>query len=233
VTLAEVDDVPGRMAHPMAALEVVQSVVPLGVKISHVGESPAKADMVTMGDPFTSAGALAAVSEAPTAFAPGHYFDLTGEKLLARSGFEDLVGGCRMAAATTPKVGTSAAEDIGYRTYVRNPDPAGPRLVQFSGAFAAISSVFASTSLTGRAFERRANPYKLVNPPPEPVAVAPSGASIVASAVVGADLLAGSVFVGGADRLGGFGALSASEAALATEAAVEAGIAATRITVRS
>ena len=233
VTLAEVDDVPGRMAHPMAALEVVQSVVPLGVKISHVGESPVKADMVTMGDPSTSAGALAAVSEAPTAFAPGHYFDLTGEKLLARSGFEDLVGGCRMAAATTPKVGTSVEDEVKYHTYVRNPDPAGPKLVLFELPFAAISSEFASTSLTGRAFEHRANPYMRVNPPPQAVAVAPSGASIVASAVNGADLLAGSVFVGGADRLGGFGALSASEAALATEAAVEAGIAATRITVRS
>ena len=51
------------MAHPMAALEVVQSAVPLGVKISHVGESPVKADMVTIGDPSTSAGALAALSE--------------------------------------------------------------------------------------------------------------------------------------------------------------------------
>ena len=230
VTLAEVDDVPGRIAHPMAALEVMQSIIPLGVRISHVGESPVKADMVTLGDPTTSEGLLAAVSEARTAFAPGQYFDLAGEKLLARSGFEDLVGGCRMAAATTPVVGTAAQADVAYRTYLRNPDRNAPgsRLLQFQGTFA-ITTEFAGATLAGRAFEHRANPYMPVDSLQDRVEVAPSGASIVAGAEDGANLLAGSTWVDGAV----FGALSASEATLVAEAATAAGIAATRITARS
>lgn len=233
VTLADVTDVPGRMAHPLAALEVVQSVVPLGVKISHVGESPVKAEMVTIGDPSTSAGALAAVSERRTAFAPGHYFDLAGEKLLARSGFEDLVGGCRMAAATTPKVGASATENVAYRTFVRNPDVDGPGLVAFVGGFAAIPSVFATTSLTGRAHERRSNPYLAVNPPADRVTVAPNGASIVASAVDSADLLKTSGIANHGGLLAAFGALTASEAAVTAEAIEAVGVPVTRMTVRN
>ncbi|RXZ67250.1 DUF6603 domain-containing protein [Agromyces albus] len=232
VTLAQVDDVPGRMAHPLAALEVVQSVVPLGVKISHIGESPVEADMVTVGDPTTSAGQLAAVSEARTAFAPGHYFDVEGEQLLARSGFEDLLGGCRMAAATTPKVGASVDTDVVYHTYVRNPDD---RLVltEFLGAFETISTVFAGTSLAGRAFEQRRNPYQPVTPPDDPVKVAPHGASIVADAVSGADLLSSASMVSGAGALAAFGALSSSEAALVADAAAAAGVPTTRLMVRS
>lgn len=235
VTLAQVEDVPGRMAHPLSALEVVQSMVPLGVKISHVGESMVKADMVTIGDPSTSAGALAAVSERRTAFAPGHYFDLAGENLLARSGFEDLVGGIRMAAAITPKVGSRVDKQVVYTTYVRDPDAdrLSPRLVKFPGIFAAIPSAYASTSLTGRAFERRSNPYLAVNPPTDRVTVAPNGASIVASALDAADLLNASAITGGSSLLAAFGALSASEAAVTVDAVKTVGVPVTRMTVRN
>lgn len=232
VTLAEVEDVSGRMAHPLSAVEVVQSIVPLGVKISHVGESPVKANMVTIGDPSTSAGALAAVSERRTAFAPGHYFDLTGEQLLSRSGFEDLIGGVRMAAATTPRVGSPDDEKVTYRTYVRE-DQSSSRLVEFNGAFATIPSAFVSVSLTGRAFERRSNPYLAVNPPAARVTVAPNGASIVANAVDAADLLKTSSITDGESLLAAFGALSASEAAVSEEALKAVGVPATRMTVRS
>ena len=233
VTLAEVTDVPGRMAHPLAALEVVQSVVPLGVKISHVGESPVKADMVTIGDPSTSAGALAAVSERRTAFSPGHYFDLAGEKLLARSGFEDLVGGCRMAAATTPKVGASADGECRIPHFRAEPRRRWTRARRVRRRFAAIPSVFASTSLTGRAYERRSNPYLAVNPPAERVTVAPNGASIVASAVDSADLLKASGIANHNGLLAAFGALSASEAAVTAEAVEAVGVPVTRMTVRN
>lgn len=236
VTLAEVTDVPGRMAHPLSALEVVQSMVPLGVKISHIGESPVKADMVTIGDPSTSAGApLAAISERRTAFAPGHYFDLSGEKLLARSGFEDLVGGVRMTAAATPKVGSSTDETVTYRTYVRVPDTEqlSPKFVEFLGMVAVTPSVFARTSLTGRAFERRSNPYLSINPLTDRVLVAPNGASIVASAVDASNLLKTSAITDSNSLLSTFGALSASEAAVSVEAVKAMGVPVTRITGRN
>ena len=140
-----------------------------------------------------------------------------------------------MAAATTPKVASPADEEVRYRTYVRDPDAdrLSPRLVEFHGAFAAIPSAFASTSLTGRAFERRSNPYLVVNPPADRVTVAPNGASIVASAVDAADLLKMSAITDGNSLLAAFGALSASEAAVSAEAVKAVGVPATRMTVRN
>jgi hypothetical protein len=49
-----------------------------------------QADMVTMGMPSSSAGEAAAISVVRSPFPPGHFFDLEGEQLLARSGFEEL-----------------------------------------------------------------------------------------------------------------------------------------------
>jgi hypothetical protein len=190
VTLAEVDDVDGRIAHPLAGLEVCQTHVPLGVKISHIGSSPVKADIVTMGMPASSAGDMAAISELRTGFPPGHFFDLDGEKLLARSGFEDLQGGCRMATATTPKLGASAQEDVAYRTYVRNPDD------RFKAdltpwTFAKLAGAYAASSNIGRATQVKGNPYVDKRPDDPPVAVAPRGTSVLTDAATGATLLAG------------------------------------------
>lgn len=230
VTLAGVDDVAGRIAHPMAALEVSQTAVPLGVKISHVGASPVSADMVTLGAPVSTAGPAAAISELRMPFAVGHYFDLEGEKLLARSGFEQLPGGCRIAAATTPKVGATAHERVAYRTYVRNEDEwFRPELLE-GVAFAAFKGAYAAQSVVGRRVQETGNPYLRHNPVVGPddtrVDVARAGTSVVSDAMTG-------VALDGLGALGGPGGLlGVTEAALVTEALDAAGVAATRTTVR-
>ena len=221
-TLDEVHDVEGRIAHPLAALEVSQTHVPLGVKISHIGASPVKADMVTIGTPTSSTGEAAAVSELRTPFPPGHFFDLEGEKLLARSGFEQMQGGCRMAAATIPRVGPSATEEVAYRTYVRNPDGAAAEKPELT--FGRFGAAYVAASSVGRAAATVAgvNPYQPKTPVGPPIDVAPLGTSVLADAATGSALL------------GTLGSLSATEAAVLGGALNTAGVAdVTRITVRA
>ncbi|WP_395306709.1 DUF6603 domain-containing protein [Mycobacterium sp. AMU20-3851] len=206
VTLADVDDVAGRIAHPLAGLEVSQTQVPLGVRITHVGASPVKADMVTLGMPVSSAGEVAAVSELRTPFAPGHFFDLEGEKLLARSGFEELTGGCRIAAATTPTLGDSEQENVAYRTYVRNPDDRFSAIRQKTWKFDTFGAAYVRTSTVGRAVAETGNPYLVKAPADPPVDVLPQGTSILTDGRTGGLLLAG------------LGALSATEAAAVVDA---------------
>jgi hypothetical protein len=209
VTLAQVDDV-ARIAHPMAALEVSQTQVPLGVRISHIGASPVKADMVSIGMPFSTAGEAAAISELRVPFAPGHYFDLEGEKLLARSGFEQLPGGCRIAAATTPKVGSTAKEQVAYRTYVRASDDRSKGTLMEDLKFAAYGAAYVASSTVGRFQHVAGNPYVIPGLTP-PLEVAAPGRSVLSDAVTGA-------------VVAGLGAMTLTEAALVADAAAAAGL---------
>ena len=220
VTLAGVEDAQGRIAHPMAGLEVSQTQVPLGVKISHLGASPVTADMVTLGAPTsTTSGQVAAVSELRMPFAVGHFLDLDGEKLLARSGFEQLPGGCRISAATTPKVGATASERVAYRTYVRNDDDRLKPDLREDLVFASLAGRYAGQSVVGRRVQDAGNPYLRHVPVTGPVVdVAAQGGSVVSDALTGAAL--------------GLGMLSGTEASLVTDALQSVGVAATRTTTR-
>ncbi|SDB81764.1 hypothetical protein GA0111570_103339 [Raineyella antarctica] len=212
VTLAAVDVGKDRIAHPLAGIEMVQSQVPLNVKISHIGSSPVAADMVMLGTPSSTA-VVAAISELRTAFAPGQYFDLDGEQLLARSGFEDLVGGCRIAAATTPKVGADQRGEVRYHTYIRRHDDPKALDLQDEMRFAAVATHHAAATNVGRATMRTTNPYDTGVRPPEPRAtIAEKGTSQVSDALTGTTLL---------------GAMSQSEAAAVVGAVNAAGLSAT------
>lgn len=189
VTLADVDPVDGLLAHPLAGLEVSQTQVPLGVKVTHVGASPVTADMVTLGTPVAGGLSAAAISELNVPFSPGHYFDLVGEALLARSGFEAMPGGCRIAAATVPVTGAARKADVAYRTYVRS--EADDRLgLQVPWNFAAIHTRHVAGGEMARSRRAAANPY-LARKPEPPVTVRPAGSSVLADAATGAALLAG------------------------------------------
>lgn len=204
VSLAAVDDVDGIVAHPLAAIEVSQAQVPLGVKISHIGASPVAADMITMGAPRTSAGDAAAISALLAPFPPGHFFDLEGEKLLSRAGFEDMQGGCRVAMATTPLCGLSQTEEVAYRTYVRDQDAP----LEVDWGFARYGAKYVAGSVAGRRARSSANPYLTAQPAP-PVVLDALGTSVLADAATGAPVLEA------------MGALSITQAAL-VEAAVSA-----------
>lgn len=222
VTLATVRDVKGILAHPMAGIEVIQSQVPLGVKISHIGASPVKADMVTMGPPSSTAGDAAAVSALMTPFPPGHFFDLQGEKLLSRAGYEDMQGGCRIAMATTPVVPASGSrpENVAYRTYLREKVDDSLLVTEVNWGFARYGSAYASASVVGRAQQQVGNPYLVPQPEP-PVSLAAPGSSVVLDVATGAPLLAG------------LGALSATQATVIADALSAANVAdVVRATVR-
>lgn len=217
VTLATVDDVEGVIAHPLAGIEATQSIVPLGVKISHIGASPVTADMVTMGAPTSSAGDAAAISPLMSPFPPGQFFDLDGEKLLARSGFESMQGGCRVAMSTTPVHGEAQTESVAYRTYIRSKqDRLKPEVVAW--AFKAFTAEYVAGSAVGRRVAAGGNPY-LPKPVDPPVSLAEPGASVMTDAVTGAALLGGRV-------------LSATESALIGDLAAAGGLSVARTTVR-
>ena len=219
VSLATVEDVTGILAHPLAAIEVSQSVVPLGVSISHLGAAPVQASMVTMGAPRSTAGDAMAISALLTPFPPGQFFDLAGEQLLARAGFEEMQAGARIAMATTPVSGPSRKEQVAYRTYVRDEqEPLRAHAVAW--AFNAYGAEHIADSVVGRQAAVAENPY-LEPTPHTPVTLAPAGSSVLTDAHTGAPVLAA------------LGALSSTEAAVIAEAVTTAGLAdVTRIDVR-
>jgi len=174
-------DVPGLVAHPLAALEITQSRVPLETHIERIGSAGVTANRVAMGLASTSAGPAGAVSTVTAPFSPGQFLALEGEALLARSGFDDLPSGCRVAAATVPVSGTAVNAEVRWHTYFRD-DDAGPVEQRFNPRM--FTDVIVAQSLVGRAVSERENPYvprsAKVNPnPAASVAVLPAGAATV------------------------------------------------------
>lgn len=186
VVLADVaaDDVAGVLAHPLAGLEVVQSAVPLGIKIDRIGTSPVKADKVTLRGTKMSNIDAAAVSAVPAKFAPGQYFALEGEKLLARPGFEEFQGGIRIAAAATPTVGDSKEVDVSYHVYLRG---TGNGAVKAGwAATVEFNQDHLRGSVAARADRRNTNPYTTARPGRPPLAVSPLGTSVLTDPATGA-----------------------------------------------
>jgi Family of unknown function (DUF6603) len=178
--LGRVEDIEGLVAHPLAALEITQSRIPLETHIDRIGSVGVTAHRVALGLATTSAGPASAVSTVTAPFSPGQFLALEGEKLLARSGFDDLPSGCRVAAATTPVSGTPTQADVRWHTYFR--DEEEPILLLFDPAMYA--EIIANQSLVGRVVAERENPYlsrmAKVNPnPATKVSVLPVGAATV------------------------------------------------------
>ena len=153
-SLASVE-VEGLVAHPLSALEVTQSRVPLETHIDRIGSAGTTANRVHLELPTTSAGPVGAVSTVVAPFAPGQFLALQGEELLARSGFADLPSGCRVAAATQPVSGTPAAADVVWHTYVRQEVP--PVAQTFRPKMYA--EMIVDHSLVNRGIAERENPY--------------------------------------------------------------------------
>ncbi|OUS97411.1 DUF6603 domain-containing protein [Rhodococcus sp. NCIMB 12038] len=215
VESAEVD---GQLAHPLAGLEVVQNAVPLGIKIDRIGTSPVTADMVTLGTPTMSQSEAAAVSELRSAFAPGHFFALEGEKLLAQSGFEEFQSGIRIAASTTPVIGAEAPVTVSYRIYLRGSGNTAAE-ADWTSTTIPFDTAHVSSSLTARAVRENSNPYLTTRLGRPPVIVAPLGTSVLTDPATGTRLL------------DGLGALTATAADVVREA-VRGSAAAVRMEVR-
>jgi len=205
-TLGRVD-VEGLVAHPLAALEITQSRLPLETHIDRIGSAGVTANRVNLGLATTSAGPAGAVSTVTAPFSPGQFLALNGEALLARSGFDELPSGCRVGAATTPVSGTAAHGDVKWHTYFRDENKA-PVESQFDLRMFAATLV--AHGLAGRAIAERENPYlpRTANgsAASRGVSVLPSGASTVHQVDDGRLVLAD------------LGVLTASEAARVADA---------------
>lgn len=214
--LGRVTDEVGLLAHPLSALEITQSRIPLETYIDRIGSAGVSAHRVAMGVAFTAAGPVAAVSEVRAPFAPGQFLALEGEKLLARSGFDALPSGCRVAAATTPVPGPSKGADIRWRTWFRDdrvPPTDGDRMEL--GMFTAY---LIGHGIPSRRLEERENPYLS-----RPDTVTRTGAALVSV------LPAGSADVrrvdDGATVLADLGVLTSSQAGWVADAVNAAGAA--------
>jgi hypothetical protein len=214
VSLGRVD-VEGLIAHPLAALELTQSRVPLETHIDRIGSAGVTANRVHLGLATTSAGPAGAVSTVTAPFAPGQFLALEGEALLAQSGFDDLPSGCRVGAATTPVSGTVSHGDVHWRTYFRDEDKSSV-VSRFSPSMYA--AVLVDHSLVGRAVAERENPYL-----PRTAKVAPDAASRVSVMARGASTIRSSD--DGAAVLVDLGVLSATEAARVASAVNRSGAA--------
>jgi len=188
-TLARVE-VDGLVAHPLAALEITQSRLPLETHIDRIGSAGVTANRVSLGLATTSAGPAGAVSTVTAPFAPGQFLALNGEALLARSGFDQLPSGCRVGAATTPVPGTPTHGDVRWHTYFRDED-ADPVVRPFDPRMFAATLV--AHGVIGRANAERQNPYlRHVQNRADGrgVSILPSGAATVRQADDGRAVLA-------------------------------------------
>lgn len=190
VSLATVDDAGAIYAHPLAGIEVLQSQIPLGVRITHVGASSVAPDMITIGTPSTSTGDAEAISPLMAPFPPGQFFDLEGEALMSRAGFESMQGGCRIAMATVPQHSEQTEPlMVSYRTYIR--DEQRRRLpTEVHWKFASFASSYVDTSVVGRLAKTTANPYAESVKAPG-VTVSDPGLSVLTDVMTGVSLLDG------------------------------------------
>ncbi|HWH95694.1 MAG TPA: DUF6603 domain-containing protein [Baekduia sp.] len=156
VALARAQDVVGLIAHPLAALEITQSRLPLETHVDRIGSAGVTAHRVTMGLATTSAGPAGAVSTVNAPFSPGQFLKLEGEALLARSGFDDLPSGCRVGAATTPVSGTAVHADVHWHTFFREEDTPSVDMTFDPHMF---NDILVDQSLVGRLVAERENPY--------------------------------------------------------------------------
>lgn len=147
----------GLLAHPLAALEVTQSRLPLETHIDRIGSAEVLAHRVAMGLPTTSTGPVAAVSTVTAPFAPGQFLALEGDQLLSRSGFDDYPSGCRVAAATTPTHGATVEDDVRWHTWFREERLKPIEGLQFD--FGDFAPVFLGHGIPARRLAERENPY--------------------------------------------------------------------------
>lgn len=159
-------EVDGLVAHPLAALEVTQSRLPLETHIDRLGSAGVDAHRVHLGLATTDSGSVGAMSTVTAPFAPGQFLALEGEALLSRSGFDDLPSGARIGAATTPVSGPASDGEVRWRTYFRDEDPDRDESDPFDPRM--FTEVLVGHGIVGRTVSDRENPYASRNAKVDP-----------------------------------------------------------------
>ena len=114
--LVSTRDSAGAMkAHPLAVLEVHQTVVPLDLAITRYGTAAvAGANQFTITG-FTVGGSALGKEDVQEDFAPAQYFDMSEEEKLARPSFEAHNAGARMSGGAV-KASRFLRKPVGYKT---------------------------------------------------------------------------------------------------------------------
>ena len=155
VSLGRVD-VDGLVAHPLAALEVTQSRLPLETHIDRIGSAGVTANRVNLGVASTSRRSGGRGLDR-------HRAVLARPVPRARRGGAARPLRLRRPAERLPRrrrdhpgVGTASAGDVRWHTYFRDDDDEGT-LLEFNPAM--FAAVIVDHSVVGRAVAERDNPY--------------------------------------------------------------------------
>jgi hypothetical protein len=173
-SLVSLKDVGSQVVHPLARLEVHESVVPLGLAITRFGSATvAGATSFAIVD-YQVNGSTVVYEAIQDDFAPAQYFELSEEEKLARPSFEQHDAGVRLTVEKLTACGGAVSKTISYETYyvdqpgVLRTDPGTPPKPFVLGALSTVLAIGAS----GRAAIRTAGDRRYTAPG-TPVQVAP------------------------------------------------------------
>ena len=110
-------DIGSQVVHPLARLEVHESVVPLGLTITRFGSATAAGvTSFAIGD-YQVNGSTVEREAIQDDFAPAQFFDLSDEEKLARPSFERHDAGVRLTGIGLTKCGGPVSKKISYETF--------------------------------------------------------------------------------------------------------------------
>lgn len=110
----------GLVAHPVGRLGVRQSVLPLGVDISHIGPAPITPDRFDIISLAVN-GAEASLEKVRAPFAAGEFVELSDDEKLSRPAFEPFIAGVSAGGAAVT-AGPVVAADLSYEQITLGPE---------------------------------------------------------------------------------------------------------------
>jgi len=103
--------------HPLAQLEVHQSVAPLGLSIAQFGSAPVSGPTNFSITGYQVNSSTVSYDPVEDDFAPAQFFNLTDDEKLARPSFETHDAGVRLNGKSLVKCGASVSKTISYETF--------------------------------------------------------------------------------------------------------------------
>lgn len=123
--LVSLKDTGAQVVHPLALVEVHESIVPLGLAIETFGSAPVTgANQFAIGD-YQVNGSTIGHESIQDDFAPAQFFNLTDAEKLARPSFEPHDAGVRLTGAGSTVCGAPVPKTISYETFYVD-QPGGP-----------------------------------------------------------------------------------------------------------
>jgi hypothetical protein len=158
------------VAHPLAQLEVLERIVPLGLEITRFGAAEiAGAHRFDMGGLVIGASGVT-YELVQDDFAPAQFFDLTDDEKLARPSFERHDSGLRSTTGLVAN-GSAVVKQITYETFYVD-SPGGPAVLNPGapvGPFpladlVAVLGIGAAGRIAARGYDAPGNPVHVAEP---------------------------------------------------------------------